>query len=63
MNTPLGVLGREHQARRDAHSKVFEARYGTGPGSGTRKAQAADFIKKRTEGAQSARALVTNSGR
>lgn len=71
MNTPLGVQGKAHQARRDRHEAIFNKTYGIETAK-TPEAKAAaaskghqrfKFIEARQKSAAAAAKLIGASGR
>ena len=60
MNTPLGVLGQEHQRRRDKLESSLIRRYG--PDIAKRR-EAKEFLNSRIAGAKSANRVLAASGR
>jgi hypothetical protein len=59
MNTPLGVLGQEHQSRRDKLESSLIRRYGPNI---SKRSQAATFLKSRQAGVTAARNLIAAGG-
>lgn len=59
MNTPLGVLGQEHQNRRDKLESSLIKRYGQNI---SKRRQTATFLKSRQQGATAASQLLAAGG-
>ena len=59
MNTPLGVLGKEHQNRRDKLESSLIRRYGHDI---SKRSQATTFIKSRQSGVTASRNLIAAGG-
>lgn len=70
MNTPLGVQGKEHQDRRDAHERFFAKTYGLDKAktpeekavAHSKARQRIAFVKARQTGFTNARKLLAAGG-